>query len=114
MKKILACIFAVSIISTAAFSKNFFSQRFVELKVGSKVDFSNNLFGLNDFMQKDLVIDLRKIADECPKNGFNMRADAAPSLALNLNIGSIHVGLSSGLEVYNSMTVGKDLFDFHF
>ena len=112
MKKIIACLFAVSVLSTAAFSKNFFSQRFVEVKVGTKADFSNNLFALNDFMQKDLVIDLRKIADECPKNGFNMRADAAPSLALNVNIGSIHVGLSSGLEVYNSMTVGKDLFDF--
>jgi len=112
MKKILACLFAVSVISTAAFSKNFFSQRFFEVKVGSNVDFSNNLFALNDFMQKDLVIDLRKIADECPDKGFNMRADAAPSLALNLNIGSVHVGLSTGVEVYNSMTIGKDLFDF--
>ena len=67
MKKIIACLFAVSVLSTAAFSKNFFSQRFFEVKVGTKADFSNNLFGLNDFMQKDLVIDLRKIADECPK-----------------------------------------------
>lgn len=112
MKKILACIFAVSVISTAAFSKNFFSQRFFEVKIGADVDFSNNLFGLNDFMKRDLEIDLRKIADECPKNGFNIRADAAPSFALNLNIKDFNIGLSSGLDIYESMTFGKDLFDF--
>ena len=111
MKKILACIFAVSVISTAAFSKNFFSQRFFEVKAGAEVDFSNNLFAGNDFMKRDLVIDLRKIADECPDNGFNIRADAAPSIAMNINIKDIHVGFSSGLELYESMDFGKGLFD---
>ena len=91
MKKILACIFAVSVISTAAFSKNFFSQRFFEVKTGATADFSNNLFAANEFMKKDLVIDLRKIADECPKNGFNIRADMAPSLGFNLNILDFHI-----------------------
>ena len=42
MKRILACIFAVSVISTAAFSKNWFSQRFFEVKVGTDIDFSNH------------------------------------------------------------------------
>lgn len=112
MKKILACIFAVSVISTAAFSKNWFSQRFFEVKVGADVDFSNNLFALNDFMKKDLVIDLRKIADECPKNGFNIRADVEPSFALNLNILDFNFGLSSGVQMYESMEFSKDLFDF--
>ena len=112
MKKLLACIFAVSVITTAAFSKNFFSQRFFEVKVGAEADFSNNLFGLNDFLKKDLVVDLRKIANECPDGGFNIRADAQPSLAFNINIRDIHVGFSTGSEVYSSMTVGDDLFDF--
>ena len=112
MKKILACIFAVSVISTAAFSKNFFSQRFFEVKTGATADFSNNLFAANEFMKKDLVIDLRKIADECPKNGFNIRADMAPSLGFNLNILDFHFGLSTGFDIYESMSVGKDLFDF--
>ena len=112
MKKLLACIFAVSVITTAAFSKNFFSQRFFEVKVGAEADFSNNLFGLNDFLKKDLVVDLRKIANECPDSGFNIRADAQPSLAFNINIRDIHVGFSTGSEIYSSMTVGDDLFDF--
>lgn len=112
MKRILACIFAVSVISTAAFSKNWFSQRFFEVKVGTDIDFSNNLFAMNDFMKKDLVIDLRKIADDCPQNGFNIRADMEPSLALNVNILDVHVGVSSGMQLYESMEVGKDLFDF--
>ena len=112
MKKIFACIFAVSVITTAAFSKNWFSQRFFEVKVGADVDFSNNLFAMNDFMKKDLVIDLRKIADECPKNGFNIRADAEPSLAVNLNILGMNFGLSTGTQFYESMEFGKDLFDF--
>ena len=112
MKKILACIFAVSVISTAAFSKNFFSQRYVELRTGAEIDFSNNLFAMNDFMKKDLVIDLRKIADECPENGFNIHAGAAPSVAINVNIKDIHVGYTSGINAYENLEVGKDLFDF--
>ena len=111
MKKILACLFAVSVISTAAFAKNFFSQRFFEVKAGAEFDFSNNLFAGNDFMKRDLVIDLRKIADECPDNGFNIRADAAPSFAVNLNIKDFHAGYSSGLELYESLDFGKGLFN---
>lgn len=112
MKKIIACLFAVSVISTAAFSKNFFSQRFFEIKTGTDVGFSNNLFAGNEFFQKDLVIDLRKIANECPDNGFNIRANAQPFVALNVNVRDIHVGVSSGIELYESLSVGKDLFDF--
>ena len=112
MKKILATIFALSVISTAAFARNFFSQRFFEIKTGAELGVSNNLFAANEFMKKDLVIDLRKIADDCPENGFNLRADVEPMLALNLNIKDFHLGVSSGLDVYESMSVGKDLFDF--
>ena len=112
MKKIIACIFAVSIISTAAFSKNFFSQRYFEIKYGTNVDFSNNLFALNDIMKKDLVIDLRKLADDCPESGFNIRSDMSPGVELNLNIKDFHLGFSSGLEMYENIVIGKDVFDF--
>ena len=112
MKKIIACIFAVTLITTAAFSKNFFSSRFFEVKVGADVDFSNNLFALNDFMKRDLVIDLPKIADDCPDGGFNIRADAASSIELGLNIKDFHLGFSNGMDLYESVSLGKDIFDF--
>ncbi len=112
MKKIIACFTAVLVISTAAFSKNFFTQRFFEIKTGVDFDVSNNLFAANEFMKKDLVIDLRKIADECPENGLNLRADAAPRVEMNINVSDFHLGFASGLELYESLNVGKDLFDF--
>ena len=112
MKKTIACITAVLVISTAAFSKNFFTQRFFEVKTGVDFGVSNNLFAANQYMKKDLVIDLRKIADECPANGFNIRADIAPLYAMNVNVGDIHVGVASGVEMYESMALSKDLFDF--
>lgn len=112
MKKILVCIFAASVISTAAFSKNFFSQRYFEIKTGTELGLSNNLFALNDYMRKDLVIDLNKIADECPEQGLNICAVAAPSVAVNLNIKDFHLGFSSGIDMYSTTSVGKDLFDF--
>ena len=107
MKKILATIFALSVISTAAFARNFFSQRFFEIKTGAELGVSNNLFAVNEFMKKDLVIDLRKIADDCPENGFNLRADVEPMLALNLNIKDFHLGVSSGLDVYETCLLEK-------
>ena len=53
MKKIIACFTAVLVISTAAFSKNFFTQRFFEIKTGVDFDVSNNLFAANEFMKKE-------------------------------------------------------------
>lgn len=112
MKKILAFIFAAALISSAAFSKNFFSQRYFEIKTGTSVDFSNNLFAFNDIMKKDLVIDLKKLADECPENGFNIRSDAEPRVEINLNIKDFHLGFASGVEMYENLEIGKDVFDF--
>ncbi len=112
MKKLFACIFAVSVISTAAFSRNFFSQRFFEVKVGTELGASNNLFTVNELLKKDLIIDLPQLADECPDNGFNIRAGAKPTWEMNFNIVNVHVGLSAGVELFESMSVGKDLFDF--
>lgn len=112
MKKLAVCIFALSVLCTTSFAKSFFDHRFFEVKVGASADFSNNLFSCNDFFQRDLVIDLRKISDECPEKGFAVRADVNPSLELNLNILNINLGLSTGVDVYEKFELGKDLFDF--
>lgn len=112
MKKIITCLFAVSILSVAAFSRNFFSQRYFETKVGGSLGVSNNLLTANDFFTRDLVIDLRSLADECPDGGFNIRTNAAPVVETNLNIKDFHLGFVTGVDMYQSMEIGKGLFDF--
>lgn len=112
MKRIIALFFAVFILCAASFAKNAFGNRFFEVKTGASVDFSNNLFSCNDFLKKNLVIDLQKISKDCPKNGFDVRVDVNPSLEFNLNIINMHFGIVSGVDVYEKFVIGKDLFDF--
>ena len=112
MKKLVVSIFALSVLCATSFAKGFFEKRFFEMKTGVSVDFSNNLFSCNDFFQRDLVIDLKKISDECPEKGFGIRADVNPLIELNLNVLNIELGLSTGMDIYEKFEIGKDLFDF--
>lgn len=117
MKKILSVIL-FCILTSLAFSKSvsatdFFSRRIVELKVDVPVNISNNAFSLFDFLKKDVVIDLRKIAEEMPMNGFIGSLRMSPSVALNLNISDkFHLGTQSGIDGYGDIRLGKGLFDF--
>ncbi|MCR4578983.1 MAG: hypothetical protein K5681_01405 [Treponema sp.] len=112
MKKLITFIITVSLLCTALTAKSFFAERFFEVKLGTDIGLSNNLFSCNDILKKDLVIDLRKIADDCSDDGFSIRANFEPRAELNLNIFGLNFGLSSGLEFYEKLNVGKDLFDF--
>ena len=98
MKKIIAFIFSISILCTAAFASNFFEKRYFEIKTGADIGISNNLFSCKDLLKKDLVIDLKKIADDCPKNGFDIRANIDPKLEINLNILDFNFGYSNLLS----------------
>lgn len=112
MKKIFATIFTISILCTAAFASNFFEKRYFEIKTGTDLGISNNLFSCKDLLKKDLVIDLQKIADDCPKNGFDIRANVNPKLEMNLNILDFSFGYSAGIEAYEKFQLGRDIFDF--
>ena len=112
MKKIFALIISITVICSALSARNFFSGRFFEIKTGTALGLSNNLISGNDIFQKNLVIDLRKLADECPDDGMNFIANATPSVELNLNISKLHIGFSAGSELYGKFNIGKDLFDF--
>ncbi|MCR4630822.1 MAG: hypothetical protein K5786_04255 [Treponema sp.] len=112
MKKLITFIITLSILCTTLAAKNFFSERFLEVKLGADFGISNNLFSSKDLMKKNLVIDLRKIADECPEEGFSIRANVEPTAAINLNILGLNIGLSSGVEFYDKFSVGQDLFNF--
>ena len=112
MKKILLLLIFVCFNMTI-FAESFFAKhRFLELKAGTDVNFSNNLLAANDFMKKDLVIDLRKIAEDCPDEGFTVLAKMSPSVEMNLNIKSLGFGFSTGIEYFQRMDLNKSLFEF--
>ena len=112
MKKFITLIFAVTVLCTTSFAKNFFTSRIFEVKFGADLGLSNNLLSCKDIMKKNLVIDLRKMADECPKSGFDIRGNFDPSLEVNLNVFGLNLGLATGIESYEKFVIGKDLFNF--
>ena len=112
MKKIIAVIISFTIICSALSARNFFSGRFLEVKAGTGVGVSNNLFTASDLLVKDLVIDLTKLADNCPDDGMNFVVNADPTVEVNLNIAKLHLGCSVGSEMYGKFDISKDLFNF--
>ena len=112
MKKLVFLLIFVCL-SLSVFAENFFSKnRFLEVKIGADAGISNNLFSANEFMKKELVIDLRKLAEECPDTGISILANASPSLEMNLNIKSLSLGFSTGVDFFQRMDINKSLIDF--
>lgn len=111
MKRLLSIITLLLVISSVS-AKSFFSDRYVELQVGVPVSFSTNALPLKDVFKKDLVIDLREIAEKMPDEGFIATFNADPIVAMNFNFGKIFVGMSTGFEVFERFSLSKDLFDF--
>lgn len=113
MKKLICIFICLSSIICAGFSKNFFAKRFFEFQVSVPVDFSNNVFSLNDILKKEVEIDLGKIAnDPLMKNGLDLIIQAKPSFGINVNIAVVNVGVNVGFDIYEKMNVSKDLFTF--
>ena len=112
MKKIFALIISITVICSALSARNFFSGRFFEVKTGTSLGLSNNLLAANDVLVKDLVIDLSKLAEECPDDGMNFIVNADPAVEVNLNIAKLHLGLTTGAELYGQFNIGQDLFNF--
>lgn len=112
MKKLVFLLIFVCL-SLSVFAENFFSKnRFLEVKIGADAGISNNLFSANEFMKKELVIDLHKLAEECPDTGISILANASPSLEMNLNIKSLSLGFSTGVDFFQRMDINKSLIDF--
>ncbi len=111
MKKLICGLICLSSLVCASFSKNFFSKRFFELQLSVPVDFSNNVFSLNDILKKEVVLDLGKIAeDPLLNNGLNLVMQTQPQYGINLNIAAVNVGFKVGVDIYEKMNVSKDLF----
>ena len=88
-----------------AFAGNFFTNRFYEVRAGAEAGFSNNLLSCNELLQENLVIDLRELADACPKTGLTFITRADPSLEMNVNVLGFTVGVKSGVDVYEKYPV---------
>lgn len=112
MKRVCALLTAVLLINVAAFSDNFFTKRFFEVKAGLDLSVANNALSATDVLKKELVLDLRKLADDCPASGYNVTAGVNTSLAMNINIVKFHLGFSTGVETYEKLEIGKGIFDF--
>ncbi|MCQ2597217.1 MAG: hypothetical protein MJ181_05155 [Treponema sp.] len=111
MKKIISCLFALVVLSSAAFSESI-GFRYFELKFDVPAAISNNALGTKDIFQEELVIDFDKIASSLPKDGFIVAANTKPSFAVSLNLESVSVGYEAGLEVYGSLNISRSIFDF--
>ena len=110
-KRLLVCLMLLT--TSFAFSKSFFDSRIFEVKVNAPVNISNNTFNIFEFLKKEVVIDLRKIADEMPQNGFNLSLLATPNSAVTLNFGEhVKVGPRMGIEASGAVNVSKSFFDF--
>ena len=112
MKKIVALIVSSLIFINSIFAFNFFTSRFLELKVDVPIGLSNNVFAVGDFMKKDLVIDFTQIADSIPKSGFSTVIRTNPNVSLKLNIAGFSLGVNAGADVFTKLNIGKGLFDF--
>ncbi|MCQ2591665.1 MAG: hypothetical protein MJ188_02680 [Treponema sp.] len=111
LKKI---VFSVGflLVSSSAFA-NFFSHRFVELKANVPVNVSNNVFALNDFLQKEIILDLPEITGAMPKKGFDVSIQALPEISLTVDIPrGLIVGVDVGVQVFSNLDISKDLFEF--
>lgn len=110
MKKRL-CILILSIICSFAFSNGFIRDRFFEVKVNTPVNFVNNTFHCFDLFQKELVIDLRELADRVPDTGALFCINANPNIEINLNIkDKIRFSYNYGMDLIGNVTLHKNLF----
>ena len=88
-------------------------HRYFEIGVKADAGVSNSYFDAKEYLVKDLVIDLRKIADEMPDSGLSVDAYVSPCYQMNLNLDNgFRFGLETGVEVSGWGMVSKNLFEF--
>ncbi len=113
MKKRLLVLILFCFTSIFAFSEIKFQDRFIELKIDLPVGISNNSFRSLDYLKEEALIDLTKIAQEIPKEGFNFKMSVNPSVRflIDLPVGP-EIGINVGANIYSSLGFSKDIFDF--
>ena len=106
MKKRIVLFIALIIFSSFSFARGFFEGRFFEVKVEAPVSVNNNAFSVFEFLKKDVVIDLPKIADDMPESGWNLYLLTSPNVTTSIFIGDF---FSFGVNTLNGTTAPKRL-----
>lgn len=87
--------------------------RYVEVGVESAAGASNSYFSAKEFMVKDLVIDLGKVASEMGSGGWKAEFFDREKVFLNVNAGEkFRLGLFAGVDAGGYLNIGSELFDF--
>lgn len=121
MKKIFRKALLVSIFSAFSalsfateFSGDLLSKprRYFEIGVDAKVSAANSNFGLKDIFKKNIVIDLKQLAQDIPNDGFSFALHNTEKVFMNLNVNSrFRMSLFTELEASSKFTIAKDLFE---
>lgn len=112
MKKIISVVLLV-LMTSVMFSKSFFGNRYFETKVTVPVSFSNNTFGVFDFLKEEIVIDFSETSKQMPNNGLDILFDFAPNYEITLNINEyFKFGPRIGINLNAYGNFSKSLFDF--
>ena len=121
MKKILAASLFTSVFAlcalpfaSAEFDGDLLSKphRIFEIGVDSNAAFANSTLGFKDVFKKHVELDLKKIANEMPDDGFSIAINETESFFINLNASSrFRFSLFSGLDTSAHFNIEKDLFE---
>ncbi|WP_294431819.1 hypothetical protein [uncultured Treponema sp.] len=122
MKKVLTTALFTSVFAlfalpfaSAEFDGDLLSKphRIFEIGVDSNSMTANSSFGLKDVLKKHIELDLKKLADEMPNDGFSVAFNNSETAFINLNVSSrFRFSIFSGLESSGHFNIEKDIFDF--
>ncbi|MCI1210187.1 MAG: hypothetical protein LKF96_12170 [Treponema sp.] len=110
MKKLITLLTALAVVTAVSAEINP-PHRYIEFGSDFDVSVSNNYVTVPDVMVKDLVIDLNKIAEEMPDNGFDLNMALNGTSFVNINLKKIRLGFSTGFESYGYGNISKELFE---
>ena len=115
MKRVVVILASFILLISSSFAgvADFFNHRIFEIKLNVPVDVSNNTLTLADFLQEQVIIDLKELYKGMPRKGFNATLDVMPSAAVTLDFKKgLHFGASAGVDVFANAGISKDLFRF--